>query len=270
MLWRVLLVAGAACALGRAQPEEISADRPDFTESTDTVGRGTVQFEGGWLWTSHSLQEGLSETMTVPQGLLRIGLARRAELRLASDGLVRESAYRNGLWEHNLGGADLAIGAKIVLSEEHRFLPALSVIGALSLPVGSDRFSSGGRDPFVKLCWDKALPEGFDAGGNVNVRLYTFGPGTSVEGAVSLSVGHRLWGGLHGFWEVYRISPIAGDEAAHAIADTGLSRLLGKNAEIDVAVGHTLNARTPSWFVGVGFAMRRNFRRAAGLKLSAD
>jgi hypothetical protein len=123
----------------------------------------------------------------------------------------------------------------------------------LSLPVGSPRFSSGGYDPFFKLCWSKSLPKAFDAGGNVVAQLATAGPGTSVEQSVSLSVGHKLPGGLRGFWEVYRISP----HEAQTIADTGLSRVLGKNVEIDVLVGHTLLAQRSSWFAGAGFGIRR-------------
>jgi hypothetical protein len=246
---RILLLIAATALLLHAQPDEISTDRPDYTESTDTVGRGIGQLEGGLLWTS----EAPRHTLTVPNALLRIGIARRLELRLASDGFVRESVLGNGTWERNSGGADLAIGAKLALVGERRLLPALSVIGALSLPVGSPRFSSGGYDPFFKLCWSKSLPKAFDAGGNVVAQLATAGPGTSVEQSVSLSVGHKLPGGLRGFWEVYRISP----HEAQTIADTGLSRILGKNVEIDVLVGHTLLAQRSSWFAGAGFGIRR-------------
>lgn len=240
----------AAAPLLHGQADEISTDRPDYTESTDTVGRGMVQLEGGALWT----EQGPTHTLTVPDGLLRIGLARRLELRLSSDGFVRESVRGNGTWEHNSGGSDLAIGAKLALLGERRLLPALSVIAALSMPVGSERFSSGGYDPFFKLCWSKSLPKGFDAGGNVVVQLDTAGPGTLVERAVSLSVGHRVFGGLRGFWEVYRTWPGA------VIADTGLSKVLGKNVEVDVLVGHTVAARTPGWFAGAGFAIRSPWR----------
>ena len=246
-----LLLIAATALLLHAQSDEISTDRPDYTESTDTVGRGIGQFEGGVVWTSQAPRH----TLTVPNALLRIGVVRRLELRLASDGFVRESVLGNGTWDRNSGGADLAIGAKLALTGERRLLPALSVIGALSLPVGSERFSSGGYDPFFKLCWSKSLPKAFDAGGNVVVQLATAGPGTSVEHAVSLSVGHKLPGGLRGFWEVYRISPYAGQ----TIADTGLSKPLGKNFQIDVSVGHTLMAQTSSWFASAGFAIRRPF-----------
>ncbi len=244
----VPVLMAATALLLHAQTDEISTDRPDYTESTDTVGRGIGQFEGGVEWTSQAP----SHTLRVPNALLRIGIAGRVELRLASDGFVRESVLVNGTREPNSGGADLAVGAKVALTGEKRLMPALSVIGALSFPVGSERFSSGGYDPFFKVCWSKSLPKAFDAGGNVVVQMATAGPGTSVEQTVSLSVGHKLFGGVRGFWEVYRMAP----HEAQTIADTGLSKVLGKNVEIDVSVGHTLLAQRSSWFIGAGFAIR--------------
>jgi hypothetical protein len=235
---------------------QISADRPDYTESTDTAGRGIVQLEGGALWSSDSPREGQVDALTVPNALLRIGLVQRVELRVESDGFAWESVRQDGTRQRYAGGSDLAIGAKVAIFGERRLLPAFSFIGALSAPVGSVPFSSGGFDPFLKLCWEKSLPKGFGAGGNVNFRWGTAGPETLVERAISLSVGHELPGGLHAFWEIYRISPGPYDNTARTIGDTGLSKLLGRNAEVDFAVGHTLAAHTPGWFVTVGFAVR--------------
>jgi hypothetical protein len=65
-----------------------------------------------------------------------------------------------------------------------------------------------------------------------------------------------LPGGLRGFWEVYRISPIPYDEAAHWVADTGISKVLKDRLQVDVMVGHTMLARTPCWVVGTGFSIR--------------
>ena len=76
------------------------------------------------------------------------------------------------------------------------------------------------------------------------------------EHAASLTIGRKLPSGLRVFGEVFRVSPIEGDEAAHAIAATGITKLLGMSAQVDVSAGHTLDARTPSWFVGAGFAVR--------------
>jgi hypothetical protein len=235
----------------------MSTDRPDFTEATDTVPRGVMQFEGGFLLSSHALESGLAHDVVGPSPLIRIGLSRFAELRFGSDGFTRESVVAQGPDtpnERHTGLSDLEIGVKLRLWKQRKYTPAFAVIGALSVPNGSSYFSSGGRDPILDLCWSKALPKHFDVGGNVNFRR--FGADGHIEKALSLSAGRILGHGFGMYGEVYRISPIDDDEPAHLIANTGITKLLGPNTQIDLEVGHTVNARTPYWFVGAGFAIR--------------
>jgi len=62
--------------------------------------------------------------------------------------------------------------------------------------------------------------------------------------------------GFGAYAEIYRIGPIAGDEAAHWIANGGITKLFGPNVQVDFEVGHTINAKTPCWFAGTGFGFR--------------
>lgn len=238
-------------------PEELSSDRPDFTESTDTIARGVMQLEGGFLATSDALAGGSSHGISLPLALLRIGLNRRLELRLGVDGFERQTSFAGGLRQRHSGFADTSVGMKARLIREGSLRPAVSLVALLSLPVGSRYFSSGSFDPEFKLAWSKSFPRGFDAGGNFNFGWRTGGPRWASERAASLSVGHKIPAGLRAYTEVYRTSPVAGDEAAHVVLDGGLTRLIGANAQIDAEVGHTLGARTPGWFLGVGFVVRR-------------
>ena len=238
-------------------PEEFSADRPDFTESTSTVARGAMQLEGGFLATAHALTGGSWHSISAPLALLRIGLTRRLELRLGEEGFKRETSSSGDVRERHSGYADTSVGMKVRLLREGPLRPAVSVVASLSLPVGSSYFSSGSPDPEVKLAWSKSLPRGFDAGGNLNFGWRTGGPRWASERAASLSVSHRLFAGFRAYTEIYRASPVEADEAAHVVLDGGVSRPLGVDAQIDAEVGHTLRARTPGWFLGVGFAIRR-------------
>ncbi|MBZ5609825.1 MAG: transporter [Acidobacteriia bacterium] len=233
-----------------AAPEEISPDRPGLTEPTDTLSPGTLELEGGLLLSRHAMES--SREFAAPFSLLRIGVTRFAEARLGADGFARESTLVDGARQHHSGGSDLEAGLKVRVWSEQRYLPAFTAIGSLSIPTGSAYFSSGRRDPSLELCWSKSLPAHFQAGGNVNFR---WGAETT-EHAVSLSVSRKLGRGIGAYGEVYRLSPIEGDEPAHWIADTGITKLLGINTQVDIELGHTLCARTPYWFVGAGFAIR--------------
>lgn len=261
-----VLVTGAASkasgdeAVKKPAPAEelapLTTDRPDFTESTETMGPGVAQLETGIQRTSHALRDGNTKTIGGPLSLLRIGLTKRLELRLGNDGMQAEFHHLSEGMEHHSGMADFSVGTKLKVLTESTRVPAFSVITGVSLPIGNTYFSSGGHDPFVKLCWSKSLPRGFDAGVNADFRWNTGGSAMPVERGFSLTAGHDLIGGFRGFWEVYRLSPVPDDERAHYVADTGISRLIGRNMQVDVAVGHTIMAKTPSWLVGVGFTVR--------------
>jgi hypothetical protein len=238
-------------------PDEFSADRPGFGESTETIAPGFLQLEAGFLADAHALAGGPVRNISVPQPLLRIGLTRLLEMRLEADGFERESDASGATRELHYGGSDMSVGAKVRLLREGPRRPAVSLLASVSLPVGSSYFSSGGIDPEFHLIWAKSLPRGFDASGNFNLAWQTGGPQWTSQRAASFQVGHGIAAGLHGFGEIYRVWPIEGDEPAHVFASVGVSRPLGADAQLDVEAGHTMMARTPSWFFGFGFAIRR-------------
>ncbi|MGA2328791.1 MAG: transporter [Bryobacteraceae bacterium] len=238
-------------------PEEFSADRPGFGESAGTVAPGVLQLEGGFLAEAHALAGGTLRNISVPQPLLRIGLTRRLEMRLEADGFQRQSEASGDPGGRHSGYSDMSVGAKARVLREGPLRPAVALLVSVSLPVGSSYFSSQGIDPEFHFCWSKSLPRGLDLSGNFNFAWRTGGPQWTSERAASFQAGHGLAAGLHGYAEIYRVGPIEGDEPAHVVASGGVYRVLGANAQVDFEAGHTLAARTPSWFAGFGFAVRR-------------
>jgi len=64
------------------KPPELVSDRPDFTESAESIRRGDIQWESGFSWE----RAAGSRTGLMGTPLMRLGLGRKLELRLASDG----------------------------------------------------------------------------------------------------------------------------------------------------------------------------------------
>jgi len=252
ILFAIVIGSAAHFAVCGQEAGEISTDRPDYTEATDTILPGLMQLESGFLLSRHALASAPQHQVGAPYALFRLGLTRFAELRLDADGFTSESRLMNGEWEQHGGSSDLELGAKVRLLDERVHLPAFAFVAGVSFPTGSGYFSSGRVDPFLELAWSKSLPRGFSVGSNVNFRW----GGSETEHGYSLSVGHALGHGFASYGEIYRISPIDGDERAHWIAKGGITRLLGKNAQLDLEAGHTISARTPHWFLGAGFAIR--------------
>ena len=89
--------------------------------------------------------------------LLRIGLAKRFELRVGADGFVTDSVRPDGQPSQRTSGfSAVALAGKYVLRESDDGL-ALAVIPILAIPTGSDAFG-GSVDPAVKLTWAHGLP----------------------------------------------------------------------------------------------------------------
>src|SRR5579872_4071366 len=147
--------------------EAMSAARPGFSEPTDTIPPGWMQFEGGLAWSYHALVPGPSQQLTGPFSLLRIGITSFAEVRIGADGFTSESDLVEGEWTHHQGGSDLQIAGKVRFCKETTRFPALSLVAGLSAPTGNEYFSSGRAVPLVTASWSKALPFGLAAGGSV-------------------------------------------------------------------------------------------------------
>jgi Putative MetA-pathway of phenol degradation len=152
----------------------MTADRPDFTDAPDVIGRGLWQVESGFLFaTSHVDTATIHETtheIVTPQALVRIGLSPRLELRVATDGLLSVTTSQQGVGRIS-GRSDLAVSVKWRLFDDWR--PGgfdLALLPILSLPTGSDGFTSGGYDPTLKVSWD------------IRCRTTSMSPATSSSG----------------------------------------------------------------------------------------
>jgi hypothetical protein len=235
---------------------DLVTDRPDFTESSLVVGAGIWQLETGMAFEGDAAG---ARAFAAPQALLRLGLSRRVELRLGAGGFLAERSA-TGI-ESTTGGSDFEIGAKVTVLDEERHGIGVSLIPIVSLPVGSDAFSSGGVDPTLKITWARELPRGFGLSGNVNVMAETEEDEHVGRHAWSFSLGHELVYGWGGYAEVYGFSSLErGGDAAWTV-NGGLTRGIGGDRQFDVSVGRGVTDAAPNWFVSAGFSLRGAWRR---------
>ncbi len=253
MAW--LLCAAPVCAQTvPATPDEseINTDRPDFTESSLVVGTGVIQLEGGFTSGSDHADGVETNDIRFPQMLLRIGLAKRFELRVGADGFVTDSVRPDGQPSQRTSGfSAIALAGKYVLRESDDGL-ALAVIPILAIPTGSDAFG-GAVDPAVKLTWAHGLPGGFDVSGNVNVASVSQNGHRDVARVASVSFSRDLAPKWDAFWEI-----VSSFDSGHCACtfDTGVSHIVGHNFEVDVEAGWGLTSSATDWFAGFGFGVR--------------
>lgn len=259
LLLAATLPAGAQDFSGLEDP--LISDRPDFTESTDTVPRGHFQLEGGF--TSTRVDD--EDSRSFGELLLRIGLSERLEARIGAGSHTRIDRPGGG---DASGYEDPSLGVKIRLSPETEMLPpsrpAVALLLGTSIPVGDEELTADEWVPEAKLAlaWtlterfglatnlNWAYPPGFDAGGggDGDERFHQFSG--SLSGALAFT--DRIGGYLEyfGFTEEEEDGP-----STHYL-NTGVTYLLSNDLQLDLRYGRGLNDPDPDDFVGIGAAVR--------------
>lgn len=118
-----------------AQSEEagFTADRPGATTGVDVLPKGRVQWETGIGLERSKMDGPTATTWTLNNSLLRWGISESAELRLQADYL-----YTDIEGTHVKGLSNVAFGTKVKLFEGWKAVPAVSLLGNVLVPGGSD------------------------------------------------------------------------------------------------------------------------------------
>ena len=243
---RLALLLLAACTAAHAD-DAISPDRPDFTNGPDVMAAGRFQIETSAAW-----QRDASMRLRSTPTLLRLGVGHDLELRLDSDGALRQ---RN---PDASGRGDLGLGFKWQLQDGDEGKPGLGMLVDVKTPTGSGVFKGHGLRPSLNFLAQWELPAGFSLGTMAGVLTDRNDADQRYTAAVlSASLGLPLGEKLHGFAE------IAGQQLASArnggnvvTAGTGLAWQITSDAQLDTAVFRGINHNTPDWAWTVGLSLR--------------
>jgi hypothetical protein len=244
---------------GVAVPELVT-DRPDQTESSETVRPGYVQFEFGWTHTEDDEIVGVTSD-SLPETLIRVGILDNVEFRFGFDGYIWEDVDGPGTTSVSHDGAgDLGIGLKWRLWEEAGWTPQTAVIAGTTLPTGAAAMSSERFDPSIRLACAHALTERLGLGYNVAANWGTEEDAvgdrdTKASVAYSAVLGIALTDELGTFVEFFGEAPTGQGKPANSI-DTGLTYALADNLQVDVLGGVGISEAADDWFVGAGLVWR--------------
>jgi hypothetical protein len=240
-LWFVVFSLFSVSSMNAQGP--LVTDRPDFTESAAVVGTGRVQLEGGATWTD----VGDSDELALGEILVRIGLHDRLEFRVAANSYARVDGPDGDVE----GVEDPSLGAKWLLAEGERGSAAF--LAGTSIPLGDDDVGAEGWQPELRLALAKDVGDAA-LGANLGWEWQEASERTHVGlGSVTLGLPLGEWAGV--FFETYAFAAEgAGGEEAYF--DTGVTRLLSDDFQLDLRVGVGLNDEASDWFAGVGAAHR--------------
>jgi hypothetical protein len=251
-----LSLSGAAHA---ADDDTIVTDRPGVAESSKVVGKGRVQLETSVAWERQRDDALHSRTLTTPS-LLRVGLGDTLELRIETDGRTIEHDVDPASGTHavSAGWADTELGLKWHVANQQGSHPSLGWLLHAALPSGSHDFKGHGVRPSLRLSAEWELPGDYSLGLMPGVGSDSDDNGSRYGyGVFAANLGKDFGEHAHGFVE------LAAPQIAHAahggtqmLFDTGMSYSVNRNCQVDFAVTHGLNHRTPDLGFAFGLSLR--------------
>ena len=238
--FRVAVLIALASAVAPATAvfsQSIGTDRPDFVESSSTVGKGSVQIEGSVAFDEATTVGGEVENFTTPF-LVRVGIADTWELRLESDWFIRSTLEDAGGASEvtTQGVSDFAVGVKwAFFAPETGNAPAMAALVHADLPTGSDAFRGSGTRPSLRLVAEWALGD-WGIGIMPGILYDREDAGRFVSGIFGAVVGKGLTDSVRAFVEI-AFEQIAGDQHGGDVGyvDFGGTFLLNPRWQLDAA-----------------------------------
>jgi hypothetical protein len=240
--------------------EPLVTDRPDFTNSSVTVGMGVVQLESGYTFTYNDDEPTTTKEHSYPELLLRVGMfAEWCELRLGWNyGNSAESVF--GAGDLDLEGAqDLYLGSKICLTPQSGYKPETGIVIESTLPTGAGGFTSGEVLAGVDYVYGWTVNDFFDIGGSTQAHRAIDPNNTDfyVQFAQSITTGYTWTEKFGGYAEWYVLAPAGAVSAQNQhYFNTGITYLITDNIQWDFRAGVGLNDAADDMFTGSGISFR--------------
>ncbi|MBM4092917.1 MAG: transporter [Planctomycetes bacterium] len=251
---------GSGDSAGPDLDEPLVTDRPDFTESSVTVGRGVTQLEMGYTFV-HDREPGASlDGHAFPDLLVRQGLlAEWLELRVGWTWLVENETFGN-VRETRGRSSDLLVGFKLALTPQEGILPEMAMVPQMFIPVADDPVLGGGELlPGLNwiYAWDLS-DRMYAAGSSQLLRALDDATGRPYALYVqSWACGYSVTERLGSYVEWFVFVPDGADEArTQHYLNGGLTYLISDNIQLDLRAGFGLSDAADDFFAGPGLSIR--------------
>lgn len=231
--------------------QEMITDRPDQTESSSTVFKGSFQIESGLLLGFSDESKSSVRTILAPTTLFRVGLTRGIELRVVTQ--YEQLHFEKKDFDVK-GFADLEVGTKIQLLRptDGRNIE-VAFLTHLIIPSGSSGLTNDAYGSVNKLAISHTLTENLGLGYNVGYNYLGEGQGDlTYSMALGLGMTSRLSVYAEAYGEVIDMS----DNELNM--DMGLTYLVKENVQLDWSFGTGINHEMNYMSVGVSWNIRKS------------
>ena len=214
---------------------QISTDRPDQTESSLVLPKGTIQIENGFVSRKNEL--------IFPNTLFRIGISKKFEFRINTNYIFKTNENENKISNFS----DLEIGTKIQIYSSETSKTSIAFLTHLSIPSANEYYSNNTTGLLSRILISHELNNNFNIGYNMGYDKFKDEKGI-VTYTVALGKGINNWGI---YCELYgNIS----DSQSDLYFDGGLVYLLKDNLQLDVSYGAGINNTSNYFSTGVSWA----------------
>lgn len=252
----------ALCLTATAHAEEpLSADRPDFVESSSVVGKGRFQVETGFT-SEHHKADGVKERVTSTPTLLRFGLSDSLEFRVSSDGILRlrSEDTATGITTRERGYGDLNLGIKWNTHEGDAAssTPAMAWLLHADLETGSRAFRGDGVRPSLRFVAEWALPNDWSVGVMPGIFADKNQDGDRyVGGIAAITVGKSWTDRFRTYVELAGQQLASRKNGGNIVTwDTGATYLITNDVQVDIGLAWAATKNAPDFAWGVGLAVR--------------
>ncbi len=250
--FRLIFAAVAVCGLAvpaadagcPTAADAIETDRPDVTNSSLVVPRGSLQAENGVNLAGRGSAQALDGTNT----RLRLGVADCTEVLLDLPNYAR--AVRGG---GSSGFSDVTPAVKRQLQG----LPdgvTVSAVAGLGVPTGNRPLGGHGYGPYLQVPWEAEAANGWHISGMVTAFFHLDDSRRNPTLEPTFVIGRDVSERLDLFLEYVGDYPTA-SRASHLL-NSGAAFRLTPTQQIDMHVAAGLGDSAPAYIFGLGYSIR--------------
>ena len=232
--------------------QEIVTDRPDQTESAQTVGLANLQIEAGMV--NENISSNISN-FYAPSVLFRYGLSKSLELRIVVQKQFSEidanekSNYLSGL-------NDLEFGAKLQLYKPNKSNTEIAFLSHIVIPTAKEIISTNSIGVVNKLAISHDISNTIGIGYNIG---YDF---IEKEHSLtySIALGIALSNGIGFYVEPY--GTMSENGFFENNYDFGCTYLINKNLQLDASYGRGFNNNMEYISAGLSWKIQKIFKKS--------
>jgi hypothetical protein len=236
---------------------ELATDRPDATESPNTVDAGHFQLEMDFAnFTYNHTDRDTVRAWNIAPVNIKMGLLNNVDLQLVYDNYVHVETRNDVLGASTQSGfGDLTTRLKINLWGNDDGSTAFALLPFIKFPISTGHLGNHSVEGGVIFPFGAALPANFELGAETGAGIFRNENGIGQHGEFigSLVIGHPIVGDLSGYLEFFSIASTERHSGWVATADVGLEFLLTENIQLDCGcnIGLTPSANTARAFSGI-------------------